>query len=185
MCTYQATMSIYISYELTAINSVTRSPGIHIFTMLTYVPEPIFLPYCICMFHCTTTIVYIQTPHYCTYQFQNNKLQHLFTKLMPFMCQEQNMHLKCQIYIIYTNYLASINDGRCQYIYTRYELPVISPCDKKHCTQMTTVTLMTKMTTVQLQMPSCPIRSNKPITTMMHCIPNQSRYKSNLSPKPK
>ena len=54
-------INIYTSYDPTA----TMWPGtlvyIH-FILLTYVPEQICLPHTICKSHCTTTVVYIQTP---------------------------------------------------------------------------------------------------------------------------
>ena len=37
------------------------------FTLLTYAPEQICLLHCIYMSHYPTTLVYIQTPHYCIY----------------------------------------------------------------------------------------------------------------------
>ena len=50
---------ICASYELTAINSMTRNTGIHTFVLLSYAPEQICQPHYINMSHCTTTVVYI------------------------------------------------------------------------------------------------------------------------------
>ena len=61
-------VSKYALYELTAINNVSRSTGIHISHILVYTTEQIFVPHCIyiyiyiyiyimCMFHCIATVV--------------------------------------------------------------------------------------------------------------------------------
>ena len=83
-------VSIWMPCELTAVNNVTRSSGIHTFhitgirtqtnmptTFHTYVPF-------------TSTVVYIYTPHYCKHPSKINKLQHIFTALeQSNMCQQQ------------------------------------------------------------------------------------------------
>ena len=50
---------IYITYELTASNNVTRSTGLHIFPLLADATEQIGLPNCISMLHCSATVVYV------------------------------------------------------------------------------------------------------------------------------
>ena len=57
-------VNIYASYEFNAINNVTRNTDIHTFILLVFAPEQIGLPYCIYTIHCTSTVVYIQTPHF-------------------------------------------------------------------------------------------------------------------------
>ena len=47
------------SYELSAINSVTRGTGMHNLIFLAYVPEQICMPNCTNTPHCISTIVYI------------------------------------------------------------------------------------------------------------------------------
>ena len=47
--------------------------------------------------HCTTTRVYMCSPYNCTYQLIKNKLQLLFTMLLPDMCHQQ----KCPLNVIH------------------------------------------------------------------------------------
>ena len=51
-------ISTYTSSELTTINNVTRSIGIHS-TLLAYAPEQRYLPHCTYVSHCTSTVVCI------------------------------------------------------------------------------------------------------------------------------
>ena len=44
MCRYETAMSVYILYEATAVNSITRSTGVH-HTLLAYAPKQICLPH--------------------------------------------------------------------------------------------------------------------------------------------
>ena len=85
--TWENYINIYASYELTVTNSVTRSVGIHISTLLIYAPKQIFLPHCIYMFH-FPTVFHIQTPHH-TCISKNRRLQHLFTVLLLYMSEQQ------------------------------------------------------------------------------------------------
>ena len=66
-------------------------------TLLTYILEQTCLPHCTYMSHCTCTVMYIQSPHYCTCASNVNTLTHLFTIIMQNMCQ-QNMALKWHKY---------------------------------------------------------------------------------------
>ena len=59
-------ISVYTSYELNTINKVTTCTSIHTFTLLAYIHQHIHLQYSTYMFHCTSSVVYIQTPHYFT-----------------------------------------------------------------------------------------------------------------------
>ena len=52
-------VSIYVSYELTAINSMTTCTGIHSLHITMICPQQIFLPQYIYVFHYTATVVYI------------------------------------------------------------------------------------------------------------------------------
>ena len=62
-------VSIYTSYEHTAINSVSMSTTIKIpFTLLAYAHEHICLQHLTCMCYCTNATVYMWTSHYCTYK---------------------------------------------------------------------------------------------------------------------
>ena len=68
------------------------SPGIPVyihFTLLSHAPKQVCLKHYIYMSHCTTTVVKIYIPYYCTYQSKNNKLVLLLTKLFPYMCLQQ------------------------------------------------------------------------------------------------
>ena len=51
-------VSINTSHEVIVINNSTTSTGIY-FTLLAYTSEEICLPHCICMSHCTATLVYV------------------------------------------------------------------------------------------------------------------------------
>ena len=60
-------ISIYVPYELTVINNVTTSTGIHTFHIIGICLWKICLPHCTFMFHCTSYVVYIWAVHYCTH----------------------------------------------------------------------------------------------------------------------
>ena len=51
-------VNLYTSYELTVVNSVTRSTAIHIL-YITDIPLNTCLAHCICMSNCTSILVYI------------------------------------------------------------------------------------------------------------------------------
>ena len=79
-------VSTYTSNELTTIINVTISNGIHIFHIIGIYPWTHILTldtytcHISCISHWTNNVVYIHTPHYCTYK-SNNKLKLLFTIL--------------------------------------------------------------------------------------------------------
>ena len=56
-----------------AINNVTRSTTIHVSHYSHMSPKKISLTHCTYMSHCTSTVVYILTPHYCTHPSKINK----------------------------------------------------------------------------------------------------------------
>ena len=58
---------IYTSYELTAINNMTRNTAIHIYFTITYAPEQIAC-HTTHMSHYPNTVVYMSIPHYCPYK---------------------------------------------------------------------------------------------------------------------
>ena len=60
--TDKTAMSLYIPH----VNSI-RSTAIHTFH-IGICPEQVYLPHYICISHSINTVVYIQTPHYCTYK---------------------------------------------------------------------------------------------------------------------
>ena len=62
------------------------------FTLLAYAPQHIWLLHCTYISHCTS-VVYIYTPHSFTDSSKGNTSQHLFTKLLQNMCQEQKCPL--------------------------------------------------------------------------------------------
>ena len=97
---------IYISYELTAINNVTNSTGMH--TLLAYAPEQMCLQHCTYISHCTLTLVYLQTPHYCKYHEKSLKpaifIYHTNTKYVPATI----MPLKCYKHASSPKYLTCI-----------------------------------------------------------------------------
>ena len=74
MYTYMTAVSVSLPYKnsLQLIMWPNLLVYLH-FIFLVYVSEQICLSHHICMFHCTNTVVYMYTPHYCTYM-SNNKL---------------------------------------------------------------------------------------------------------------
>ena len=86
-------VSIHASYELTAINSLTRSTALHNFTLLAYAPEQICLPHHTCMSHCTNVVLYMQTSYECT--FEVNKEFQLYFQAITVHIPTTNMPLKC------------------------------------------------------------------------------------------
>ena len=99
-------VSIYTSYELTAINNETRSSGIHASRITgichwTNMPAPmhIYVPLDFsCNLH-TDPNYYTNPPHI-------NKLQHIFTILLQNMCQQQicNSNATCMPHARITQY---------------------------------------------------------------------------------
>ena len=110
MCKYQASIStLCASYELTAINNVTKSTGTNSPHITIIYPEQVCLPHCTHMFHCTANVVCIQNPKYYI-KTQKQEMQLLFPMpfpfiyhTLPYMCHQQTCPLKCQIYTIYAN----------------------------------------------------------------------------------
>ena len=88
----------YTSHELNAIKHFTTSTGIHTFhfILLTYAPEQICLPYHICIYHCSTTVVYIEALHYCIC-YQKQVTQWAFSLAVICRC---TIHL-ATIFILY------------------------------------------------------------------------------------
>ena len=64
-----------------------KQTNIH-FTLLAYAPEQMCLWHCTYMIHCTTTVVFIETQHYCTYAVKKKNL-HRYSTYLPNMSQEQ------------------------------------------------------------------------------------------------
>ena len=113
-CRHQVTMSLYI-HHMNSLQSIMWGGAlVHIhFTLQAYAPKQICSPHWTWMSHCTSTVAYIQTPHYCTHPSEIIKLQqfiyHTTAKYVPAM----NMPLKCH------NYLTCINAG---------SMPIYMPC---------------------------------------------------------
>ena len=110
-------ISIYTSYEFSAMSIVTRRTDIHAFHITGICPWTNKPPHCTYMYQCPVTVVYIQTPHYHTYLSKIHKLHHLPTKLLQSMCQKQicpsNATYMPHIPIISCAYMKQL----CQYIY--------------------------------------------------------------------
>ena len=106
-------VSIYTSYELTAINNVTKSTAIHNFILLAYATEQICLLHCTYMSHCTNTVSHV-TAHI---SLKDNKLHHVIAMLLLYMCQQQI----CPSNVTYMSHMpiTSCVDIRqiCQYMY--------------------------------------------------------------------
>ena len=84
---YETTMSEYIPNTNSVQSIMWPEALVYIhYTLLAYALEQIYLPYCTYMSHCTCNVVYINTPHYCTYPLEVNKLQK-FTILLKIVCQ--------------------------------------------------------------------------------------------------
>ena len=96
-CKHETPMSVYASYEPNEMKNVTRNIVIH-FTLLTYITGQICLPHHTCMTQCTTTVVYIKIPHYCTKKSKTTP--HIIVQYV----QKTNMPLKCHIYTTHASY---------------------------------------------------------------------------------
>ena len=98
------------------------------FKLLAYVPEHICLSHHTSMSQCTSNIVYIKTPHYCTYKSNNtmncNFIYHAINIYVP----ATNKPLKCHRYSTYANYFA------CRYETTMsVYLPNMNSMHEKYC----------------------------------------------------
>ena len=119
-------MPVYIPHtnSLKSIMWPKALVSIH-FTLLAYAPEQICLPHCTYRSHCTSPVVYIYTPHYCTHQsvISNIYLPYYckicatnkYAPQVPYMCQIPKV-LDVPQWGKYTN------------IYATNELPGINPC---------------------------------------------------------
>ena len=108
MWRYDTTVLVYMPHISPHQSTIWPKALVHIhLTILAYAPEQICLLHCIYMSHCTATVVFIQNQHWCTYQSKNNKLQLLFTMVLPYMCQQQI----CPSHATFANYLSCISWG--------------------------------------------------------------------------
>ena len=82
------------------------------FTLLAYAPEQICLPHCADMFHCTTSVVYIQISHV-SLKKTVTSIYHPIVKYVP----AANMLLKYHIYATCPNYSVCTNKESRQFIY--------------------------------------------------------------------
>ena len=60
-------INTYASYEFNGINNVTRSTGIQTYQIIVICPGTNMPATHTYMFHCTPTLLFIQTPHLHTY----------------------------------------------------------------------------------------------------------------------
>ena len=145
-----------MSYELTAINNVTRSTGtctFHIIGIWPWTNVPAILH----MFaYCTATVIYIYTPYYSINRYRTTNC---------------NLYLACYCNICISiicispsnvKYMSHVKITRfalvgevCQYIYatSTYWLQL---CDQEHCTQMMPMTLKTLVMTIMPMSPAKP-----------------------------
>ena len=90
MCTYETMISVHISH-INSMQSITWPEAlVYIHSHYWHMP----LNKCVChiahsMSHYTSTLAYIQNPHYCTHPSKINKHQHLFTTLLQNRRQQQ------------------------------------------------------------------------------------------------
>ena len=96
-------VSIYASYEPSAISNVSRNTDIHNFTLLVFAPEQNMTV----KFHINVPLYYywdLNTDlHYCNMQVLKKSATatpHTIVKYVP----ESNIPLKCHIHATYTNY---------------------------------------------------------------------------------
>ena len=111
MCRYQTTMSVFMPHiNSMQSNYATANTGIHSHTLLVYIPEQICLQHCTYTSHCSSTVVYIQTPHY--FKGKVEKTIHSNFYLACYIhiyIPVINMPLRCHIYAIFPNYFMHIN----------------------------------------------------------------------------
>ena len=137
---------INTSYELTAMTSVTRSMGIHVFYFTgicswTNMPAALYMSHCTsnCSLHIDPALLYI-------FHQKINKHASLIYHSTQKYVSVTNMPLKCQIYGICPKYFIYIKGGGHMQIYMSHMNPLAcNPCDMGCCTQMI-MTLMLKMT---------------------------------------
>ena len=102
-----------------------------LFISLAYASEQICLQHCTYMSHLTTTVVYIQNSHFCTYQLKNSKLQLLMNLLLLYMCQQQ----KCPSNATYMPSIPAASCAHtkqlCQYVNFKWT-QCNQKCDYQH-----------------------------------------------------
>ena len=59
------------------------------FIIMAHAPEKICLPHYALKFNCTSSVVYKKTSNYFIHSLKNNKLQLLFTMLLPYIYQQK------------------------------------------------------------------------------------------------
>ena len=124
-----------VSYEVTAINRVTRSSSIHTFHIIsicnwTNIPNTLYL-YAQLHYYCS-----LHRPTITTSISRKQQNTTLIDHDTAIYSQATNMLLKCHIYAKFSNHLMCSNRKECQYICYKqcycYQL-----CDQACCTQMT------------------------------------------------
>ena len=101
---------------LTAIHNVTNSTGIHVFHITGICPKLICLQHCTHISCCTSTVVYIQTPHYYTHPSKINILQYLFMTLLQICAKNQYVPLMSSLFYAQITQYISMGEV-CQFIY--------------------------------------------------------------------
>ena len=104
MCKCETTMSLHIPHM--TLLQWKMWPGALVYihsTLLAYAPTQIYLPHCTYNSHCTSTIVYIYIPHYCTHQskIKNQKCtaKYVIVNTRHLKCHK---HATCQNHALIT-----------------------------------------------------------------------------------
>ena len=121
---YMPHINVYVSYQLTAINNVTRNTGNIHFTLMLCSPEQICLPYLSKMSHCTITVVYIQTTSVQSYPQNKKKASFIYQTIAIYISQ----HTCCSIATHMPDMQISSNEDVSLFvnIYVPYELSAIN-----------------------------------------------------------
>ena len=101
-------ISIYVSHELTAMKSVTKSTAICTFHIIVIYPRTNMLLHCTHIPDCISTITCITMLLSSTYQSKTKNTTLIYHAVAIYI-PEINMPLKCYTYTTYPNYSMCIN----------------------------------------------------------------------------
>ena len=126
MYTYETTMSVYIHHMNSLQPIMWPKALVYInFTLLAYVPEQICLLHCTYMSHCISTVVYIETPHYCTHPSKTIKCNIYFSYYCKICAGNKYAHQMLK-YIAYVKISWCTSMGKYANIYGTYDLTGIN-----------------------------------------------------------
>ena len=158
MCRYQTTMSVNIPHMNSMQSIMWPQTLVYIhFTSFAYAPEKICLPCCAYMLHCTNTILYMQTTHYCTWELKQRQSATFNYYDIVMYKPITVIPLKCHIYIYIPHMPITSSADTRHFLYASYKLTAITKVTK--ITSIPNFTLKA-YAPEQICLPHCTYMSN-------------------------